>query len=258
LRRLGWDRLARTLDVGRGDLVSLVGGGGKTSLMYRLVRDLNSNGMRAAAATTTKIEVPCGEGVRLVCAEDREQLRAALEEWGDAAPVLGRRVLSSGKVEGIPPAWCDLVLAEGWVEVLVVEADGSARKPVKAPAAWEPVVPEKTTVFVAMVGLTCLGKPLLPENVFRAELFSAVTGLSQGERVSTQSLLSLLTSPQGLLKGYPPSARALAFLNQSDVPGVMRAAREVAQGLLEEEGPYERVLIGSLREQGSSGEAWVK
>ena len=44
MNRLHSVELAETLKIGAGDLVSLVGGGGKTTLMYRLVAELHAAG----------------------------------------------------------------------------------------------------------------------------------------------------------------------------------------------------------------------
>jgi probable selenium-dependent hydroxylase accessory protein YqeC len=47
--------LAEALDVGRGEVVAFVGGGGKTTALLRLVRELRLLGWRVLASTTTKV-----------------------------------------------------------------------------------------------------------------------------------------------------------------------------------------------------------
>lgn len=239
--------LVEALELRRGDLVSLVGGGGKTTLMYRLVSELRAQGLNAAAATTTKIGPPRPEdGAGLLCAPTYEEARRHLERHGGAA-VLGREVLGAGKVGGIPPEWCERLVAEAVVDVLVVEADGSARRPLKAPEAWEPVVPIATTAFVAVVGLSCLGEPLDESVVFRAERASLVSGFPLGTIITPELLAALLVAPEGLLRGSPPAARTYALLNQADTEERIRGAAEVGQRLLSE-GAYRRVLTVALKE----------
>src|SRR5690242_3729504 len=54
-------------------VLSLVGGGGKTSLMFHLARRLSRAGRRVLTTTTTKIEIPSPEQSRdLVVAADPE------------------------------------------------------------------------------------------------------------------------------------------------------------------------------------------
>ncbi len=236
--------------------MSLVGGGGKTTAMYRMADALRGKGLRVAAATTTRIGCPrVEEGRSLVLGEAYAELVEALGE-APQLPVLGSRLLGGDKVQGIPPEWCDRIMAERRVDCLVVEADGAARRPLKAPEAWEPVVPAATSVFVPVVGLSCLGGLLGPEGVFRAEKVAELTGLRQGDRIGVADLLRILTSKRGLLKGCPPGARSAAFLNQLDALRTVEDARALARGLLA--GPYERVLLAALREEETLREVWTR
>ncbi len=255
-------RLADALGVGRGDLVTVVGGGGKTTLMYRLVRDLREHGVRAAAGTTTKIFPPGAEGPgRLVLGEGPEVLHEAVARWDWADPgfpVLGRTLIHPGKVDGIDPAWAVGLLRDDLLEVLVLEGDGSARRPVKAPESWEPVVPAETTVFVAVAGLSCLGRPLGPDVAFRTERFAAVTGLAGGDPISAEALARLFVHPEGAGKGCPPGARAVAVLNQADDPRSWAAARGIAGAVLEAGGRFGRVVVARLAGSEAGWEAWEK
>ncbi|MBI5444997.1 MAG: putative selenium-dependent hydroxylase accessory protein YqeC [Deltaproteobacteria bacterium] len=238
--------LISALELRAGDLVALVGAGGKTSLMYRLAAELRRVGVKAAAGTTTKIALPAQEEGTLFCVGSFEEAAERVRSH-EGVPVLAGKVLENGKVRGIPPEWCDRLVSEGGVEVLLVEADGSARKALKAPEAWEPVVPAGTTAFVALAGLTVLGRSLGEEAVFRPERVSAVTGFPLGAPVTVELLAALFTAGEGLLRGRPRGARAYAFLNQIDTPDALTSARRVAAGILASE-RYRRVIGAALRE----------
>ncbi len=240
--------LVGALGMEQEGLVSLVGAGGKTTLMYRLTKELRGRGVRAAAGTTTKIQPP-DEG-RLVTG-DEKTLEAALRAWpwGEQGfPVLGRRLLNHQKVDGVDPGWAGRVVSRGLVHTLVLEADGAARRPLKAPEAWEPVVPEATTLFVAVVGLSCLGRPLCEEWAFRLHRVCGVTGARPGEVIGPELLVRLLLAPEGLAKGRPARARAAAVLNQADDPDRERAGRQVARALMRAGGGYERVVVARLKD----------
>lgn len=257
MRRFQAPDLMAALDVGRGDLVSFVGGGGKTTALYRLVAEWRAHGIDAAAAVTTKIAVPAPEdGCALLCAESYEELPARLAPGG--AVVFGRRVLPSGKVDGIPPEWCDRLVAEGRAGALAVEADGAARRPVKAPETWEPVVPAATTLFVPVMGLSCVGRPLTDANAFRPERIAQVTGLRPGASLTIEALAALLASPEGLLKGRQPGVRVVALLNQADLPGAQAAGQALAEALLARPGPMDRVVLAALREPSPVREVWER
>jgi probable selenium-dependent hydroxylase accessory protein YqeC len=258
MRPAGAQTLAVALGVGAGDLVALVGGGGKTTAMYRLLRELREQGVRAAAATTTKIAVPAAGEPELIVAEEWSALRERLAAAGPAGVVLGRRVLAGGKVEGIPESWCSRLLGERLFEALVVEADGAARRPVKAPAEWEPVVPAETTVFVAVLGLSCVGAPLDAGRVFRPERVAAVTGLRPGELLTPSALARLLTAEAGLRKGCPGGARACVLLNQADGPPDLETARHLAEAVMSAGGAYRLVVAACLRGADPVRAVWAR
>ncbi|MCP4665590.1 MAG: putative selenium-dependent hydroxylase accessory protein YqeC, partial [Deltaproteobacteria bacterium] len=151
------------------------------------------------------------------------------------------------KVEGISPKRADAMFQEPLLDYLIVEADGAAHRPVKAPAQHEPVIPSSATVVVALMGLEAMGKDLGEEMVFRPERFERITGLVPGERLTPEILSRLFLSPKGLFKGSPPTARLVAFLNKVDLVGEEQGARELAGLVLKDaKSPIDRVVIGSV------------
>lgn len=60
-------------------------------------------------------------------------------------------------MKGIHPSWIP-ALAQSW-DFVLVEADGSRRLPVKAPAVYEPVIPPGTDLVVGVIGLDALAVP---------------------------------------------------------------------------------------------------
>ena len=66
-------------------------------------------------------------------------------------------------------------------DLVLVEADGAKGRPLKYPAAHEPVIPPCSGRTVVVAGLDALGRTIA-EAVFRSELFIRATGLSPGRR----------------------------------------------------------------------------
>jgi molybdenum cofactor cytidylyltransferase len=127
---------------------------------------------------------------------------------------------------------------------LLIEADGSRQKPLKAPAAHEPPIPEFADLVIYAVGMTALGKPLTDEYVHRAEIFSRLGGIPLGSPVTPQAIVKVLAHPQGGLKNIPSGARRVAFLNQADSPQLQSIGGDMARELL---GHFDAVLVGSLQ-----------
>ena len=96
-------RLSKALEVNRGDVVSLVGAGGKTTAMFRLAGELTSNGWKVITTTTTMIwrhqasehTILEPEGAILL-----EKARAALKKHGHITVVSGLRE-AEGKLVGV-------------------------------------------------------------------------------------------------------------------------------------------------------------
>lgn len=134
----------------------------------------------------------------------------------------------------------------GAADWIIVEADGAARRPLKAPAAHEPVTPADTTCLVAVAGLVAIGKTLDERNVFRADRFAALTGLPLKDPVTASSVASVLLHDEGIMKGAPAQASKIVFLNEAEQVALRGAGEEVAAHLRQMGGEkLHGVFIGS-------------
>lgn len=244
--------LIGSLGLGPREHLALVGGGGKTSLMFALAKEAREKNKRVVTTTTTKIQHREALRAPVVLFTEsvptwRENLREELPSKGHV--FLGQSLLGSGKVNGIAPALANGIYGDYEVDYLLVEADGSAGHPVKAPAEHEPVIPAQVTTVVAVMGLEALGQPLSPEMVFRIDLFRRLTGMNLGQVLTPDRLSRLFQGPDGLFKGAPPSARRVALLNKRDLLAKDQDAKDLAYAILKRtENEIDRVVIGSIME----------
>jgi molybdenum cofactor cytidylyltransferase len=133
----------------------------------------------------------------------------------------------------------------------LIEADGSRRRPLKAPAAHEPVIPGWAEHVVVIAGLSALGKPLSSEWVHRPERFAALTGLQPDEPITPDALARVLMHAQGGLKGIPNHARRSVMLNQANTAEAQAAGGRISKALLS---LYDSVLVASLAPPGEHSE----
>jgi probable selenium-dependent hydroxylase accessory protein YqeC len=242
--------LAAALGLGGSEHVALVGGGGKTTLMLALAQRLGREGGRVVSSTTTKVwhwEALLAPGLSLFPSEGpfTGEIRDLLTKGGHL--FVGREVLDSGKVKGISPDFADRIYREPGVDQLILEADGAAGRPVKAPGEQEPVIPASVTLVVAMMGLDALGMPFAPDVVFREDEFRRLTGIDQGVALTPEILARVFKSSGGLFKGSPPGVRLVAFLNKLDLVQADREAWKLARLILHSPGvSIERVVMGSV------------
>ena len=243
--------LIQALDLQTRDVVSLVGAGGKTTLLFRLARELHQTGRRVVTTTTTKILEPGPNETPQVFVDSDEAkieafVRGHLERYGHLTVAAER--LGAGKLRGISPGLVLRLWNTSPADDILIEADGAAGRPVKAPREQEPVIPPGTTVVVAVLGIDGVDTHLDQKTVFQPERVARITGIRMGERITPDSMSILMTHPEGVFKGKPATARAIAFLNKVDIAGGMEKAEAVVARLVEREGsPIERVILGQLK-----------
>ena len=204
-------QLSQLLGVQPG-ITALTGGGGKTTALYTLARELAEEGS-VICATTTRIFPP--DHLPVLQRADLQELSEALER---------RRCLCVGvpAPEGklAQPALPLQTLA-GLARYVLVEADGSRGLPVKAHLDHEPVIPLGTDLTVGIVGASGFGRPVR-EAVHRWERFCALTGAAAEEPVTEESVARLLEA-EGLADKI--------FINQAESARAMTAARHLAERL---------------------------
>ena len=200
--------------------MAFVGAGGKTTHLLHFARELAADGGPVLVTTTTHLADPREEEstfARILFRQDLE-LPPTPGSAPPPDPIPGVTLLVSrpadepGKLKGIDPSHVT-DLRKAWPLVLV-EADGSKRLPVKAPASWEPVVPEGTDLVVGVIGLDALGAPMDERTVHRPGLFATVTGCAPGDAIGWDHLVALARHPDGLFKGT--SSPRVVLLNKVD------------------------------------------
>lgn len=225
--------LRDALAIARGEMVALIGAGGKTTTMFRLAKELRGQGWKVLVTTTTKIFKPAKPHIdRLFLVEDVQSLIDICAEM--AGPVIigaGCGVNRDGKLLGLPISWLDRLNREKLFDAILVEADGAASRLLKVPNDGEPVIPASCQTTIWMVAIKVIGKPLTDEWVHRAARARELLGLAEETTVSEANLLQLLQHEAGCLRAIPPASRRLALINQADSPEEIAAAQSLGEKL---------------------------
>jgi len=238
--------LAKALRVERGAVVSFVGGGGKTSSMFRLASELSSAGFRVLTTTTTHIsEEQARIAPSSIGLNELDLLETRLDEFGHTlliGPPDGK-----GRVLGSPPELIRSLRNRAGIDVILVEADGSRSRPFKAPGAHEPVVPDATTILVPIAGLNAIGTTLDEDHAHRSEIISSLTGQPLGTPITAGTIAGILPHPAGGAKQLPPGARLVPLLNKADSNAELAEGRKLAERLLADN-KVDSVLVSSMLE----------
>ena len=188
--------LAEALGV-RPGVTSIIGSGGKTSLLAALAHELPGT----VALTTTTHILPF-EGMPLLVAPTADDVHAALAET--RVICVGSRDEKNGKLV-MPSLGIDALAS--LADYVLVEADGARRLPLKAHAPWEPVIPARSNRTILVLGASGLGHPV-SEKVHRPELFCQLAGCAPGDP-ATPELVARAANAEALAD--------VALVNQADV-----------------------------------------
>lgn len=227
--------------------LSLVGAGGKTSALIRLAGEWPSICMTAATAHMGKDQIQ-NIHQHFILDGDNSNSKHRLTETSLFTGSEGE----GNRLNGIDPQyWGELArLADENDVPIFMESDGSKFRPLKAPAAHEPPIPEWVNHVVVSVGASVLGKPLCEEFVHRPEIYSSLSGLESGKAVNWHSIMKMLTNPQGGLKNIPRQARKSILVNQIDCLADRTGLPTFCGQLLAH---YDSVIIAALNGCGEIG-----
>lgn len=232
--------------------VTIIGGGGKTSLMYYLLKIFKDQG--AVGTATAKLSSQQKNGCTFVSVQSLAEACRALEilkEKGEYNTLLYREENHvTGKMTGISSEWIDELALKYPNTLFIVEGDGSAGKPLKGHLAHEPVIPSCSAVVVAVIGIDSIGIKINSQHVHRPERICQLTGAEANSLVSIPLIIQLLFHPEGYLHTCPKHSRVIIFINKAESVIQQQRAEELAQQILAQKHPQvQGVVIGSLRNE---------
>ncbi|RCK73864.1 MAG: CTP:molybdopterin cytidylyltransferase [Anaerolineae bacterium] len=228
--------LRRALRLSFPSSIALVGAGGKTTTLYQLAREYQSEYPLVILTTSTHL--------------GREQVRAAdfhlihhgelKQTWEQIRARQGRLCLTA-EWDSQTQRWqgLDSETLQSLAQIaqendvpLIIEADGARRRPLKAPADHEPALPPFCDSVIVVAGLAALGKPLTEEWVHRPQRFAELSGCPIAETITSEAILRVLSHPLGGRKGIPTTAKSYVLLTQAETPEAQATAKRMSSFLL--------------------------
>lgn len=200
---------------------AVVGAGGKTSFIKKMVAEYRKQGKKVFVCTTTHVykEENC------IVDGSAEQIISRLQS--DGYVLAGSE--AGEKIGILPDAVYQAVCAVA--DEVLVEADGAKHKAIKFPSETEPVIPDNADEIVVLCGLHALGRPL-KEVAHRVELVKQCLHAEDETRITPEQIQTLLRCGYGqpLQNKYPDKKlryvvahdaslyqRALAALLEADM-----------------------------------------
>jgi probable selenium-dependent hydroxylase accessory protein YqeC len=202
------DSFFQALGIQSGDVVCFTGAGGKTSLMFRLAKEAKELGLKVLVTTSTKIFVPDGD--QYDAFDLSGKLFATDSVVVPGIYVGGLRGPVTGKMTGVA---MDLLFRQRkCFDLLLIEADGAAKKSLKGWNSTEPVIPHFATKTIGILDIQTIGSIICEALVHRLEIFSGLTGCKVGEPVSTDHLCRIILHQKGLF--YQSQGTELLYINK--------------------------------------------
>ena len=184
--------ISKLLEVSEGSVISVIGCGGKSSLI-ELIASENKD-KKVLVSPTTKMFPAVSDKVMLC-----DTLQSCIEHKPQTGvQYLGQFNSNKGVLEALP----ELILSEMIknYDIVLLEGDGSRSKPCKGWRDHEPVVPDFSTHTIGVVTMEALGKKATNEVVHHLEEFLTLTGLNEGEEITISALEDMICSPGGMFK----------------------------------------------------------
>jgi probable selenium-dependent hydroxylase accessory protein YqeC len=220
--------LLSPLGVNSKSVVTLIGSGGKTTIMLSLAAEAEAAGVKVIVTTTTKIWPVLGKP--LIETEEAASLADRARHALIRSPlvVLGESITAEGKVRGLHPDLICRLARERIADFILVEGDGAAGRSLKAHRPGEPVVPACSSHVVIVAGIDAVGRIADDETVHRLEVFCRVSGARTGQVITPEQVTRSLLAAR---RYCPPGAAVAYLLNKADDAPALAAARAVADGL---------------------------
>ena len=235
------------LDPHARELVCLIGAGGKTSVMFNLASALKSMGKKVLVTTTTKIFVPSKNQCNSIVFDASGTSARFNKIKPGSITCLGKELNeTANKIIGVDKEVVDRLFDSRFFDWILVEGDGAKRKTIKAPQEGEPVVPEKTTLALGIIGLDALGMTVNENHVHRCTLFCTVTGAKKNDMIDENHISRLILSPKGLFKNIPKGTKHMVLLNKADALSNNEAPSRICR-MIEKEAPHIHIAAVSTK-----------
>lgn len=216
--------LTEIFNIKKGDVVSIVGSGGKTSLLYKLAKELK-NHYKVLVSTSARILMPTDDCY--------DYLYTSVNNYITNKPdnLLGITIVSkdinkeTNKLIGIDDRDLDILIQD--FDIILLEADGSKKLPLKGWKDHEPPVLNKTTKTIGVMPANLINKKVSKEFIYGFDEFNILTDNS--EYINFEAIGKILINKNGIFKNS--KGRQYLFLNKADTDEEISVSLELSKYL---------------------------
>ncbi|MBC2581809.1 selenium cofactor biosynthesis protein YqeC [Clostridium sp. DJ247] len=235
-------KLTKLINLSKNCIVSIVGAGGKTSLMFSIAQELRHQ-YKVLVTTTTKIYVPNKNQYDFITMLKNNYLNS-ISNASKGIYVYGNHINSEDKIIGLSSDSLEKVYK--YFDCTLIEADGSKRKCIKGWRDDEPVIFYNTNKTIGVLDICSIGKKINEANVHRVNNFIHITNSKIDRFINIEHLISLVFHHKGLFKNS--LGERILFINKVENIENKIIAQELAAEIIKRNNSYiDKVIIGSVK-----------
>lgn len=213
------------LDINQKAVISFVGGGGKTTSIKTLARELRDIGLKVLITTSTMIFEPMkDEGDNFFLQDVPMDFKANK----GSITILGDRI-RDGKLIGCSIDKIDEINNRRLFDYILIEADGAKRKPIKAPESHEPVIAKSTNITIGVMGIDAIGYKINEDIAHRPERLKEILNVGENHIIDSNDMVNLSLHPQGIFKSS--KGKKILFINKIKGSKDISIGKEVRDSL---------------------------
>lgn len=235
------------INLKKNEMICFVGAGGKSSSMFILAKELKDLGKSVLVTTTTSIFEPKENEYDEFIVESKYEDIVNNKISKGTITILGSEIKETGKLKGLNKEVISKIYDDKVYDFILVEGDGSRRKPIKAPAHHEPVIPERCDRILGVIGLDSVGKLIDESHVHRPEIFCEFTGYEMKDKIDELAISNLIKHENGLFKNTPESCEKYLLLNKADDDIRMKYGLNIKNILIDNNISINNIIIGSMK-----------
>ncbi|WP_101912923.1 selenium cofactor biosynthesis protein YqeC [Megasphaera vaginalis (ex Bordigoni et al. 2020)] len=189
-------------------ITAIVGAGGKTTVLERLGKYGHTANLPIMISTTVSVNSDRVDNVRpfdVICTGNIEEGEAFCAERIAAGrvPAWFRNLTADGLYEGLEAQTIDYLKSRHPAWYILIEADASRHKWLKAPQADDIPLPQTCDTLIGVLNLQMLSSPLSEERVDGVDTAAAIMGRPIGAVLTPALLAKLVKHPRGMFRGMP-------------------------------------------------------
>ncbi|MFQ6677466.1 MAG: selenium cofactor biosynthesis protein YqeC [Fidelibacterota bacterium] len=192
--------------------IALLGGGGKTSLMFQLGDEFAHQNKHTLLTSITKAGPPQNVPMTLIGANGNISL-PQLFDLQNPIYLLSEQI-EENKYKGISPAQLESFLPEA--DVTIFECDGSRNLPLKAHSEWDPMVPDFASCVIIIIGADVIHSKISEGKIHRPELFKSLWHIDNTTTIDVELVSEIVTNHKGYLSKIPEPVSKIYFVNKAD------------------------------------------